>query len=104
MTDKTYILKLSKTFTAQLVREGSWGSSALGEHESTMELVIHSDLTGYIEWDIPSIDTVEEIGLTFELDADRNLVLTDYDGVFSLPAPAIELLREAKVIVTEEFE
>lgn len=104
MTGNTAILQLSKTFTAQLVREGSWGSSAIGEHESTMNLYIYPDLRGYIEWDIASIDTVEEIGLIFELDADRNLVLTDYDGVFSLPAQAIELLREAKVIVNQEFE
>lgn len=52
-----------------------------------------------IEWDIPSLDDVEEIGIWTE-----NNVLTDYDGVFSLPKEAIQLLRDNGITVPVDFE
>jgi hypothetical protein len=52
-----------------------------------------------IEWDIPTLDEVEHIGLSFE-----HKTLVDYDGVMSLPAPAIAFLREQGFIVPKEFE
>ena len=96
------------TFSADLVSEGSWGASGLGKHESTMTLYADG-LRGYIEWDIPSLDTSEGIGLTFErqIDAENmvnDLVLVDYDGVHSLPAQAVELLRNNGYVVPEDFE
>ena len=89
-----------KTFIAELVREGLWGADALGKHESTMTLYA-CDAPGraFIEWDIPSLEFVEEIGLWFNVQ--KNLL--DYDGVFSLPKEAIELLREHGFSVSKEF-
>lgn len=93
-----------KTFEAELVYEGSWGSRDAGKHVSTMTLYFNKNNTGFIEWDIPALDDVENIDLTFELDLYGKRTLTDYDGVFSLPKEAVELLRENGIIVTEEFE
>lgn len=95
---------LSHTFTAALVTEGSWGARDLGTHESTMDLYFHKDNTGCIEWVVPSLDEYERIGLWFDIGADGSRTLSDYDGIFSLPDEAIALLREAGVIVPEEFE
>lgn len=88
-----------KTFTAALCLQGSWGGRGLGKHESTMTLYMQEDdKYGCIEWDIPSLDEVEHIGLWFE-DGE----LTDYDGVFSLPREAVELLRENDYVVGPDF-
>lgn len=59
-----------------------------------MDLYFENDNTGFIEWDIPSLDRTENIGLWFEIDQDGKRTLSDYDGVFSLPSEAIELLRK----------
>lgn len=91
-----------KTFKSAMVREGSWGSDDIGTHKSTMTLYSMDDERGrgLIEWDIPSLETVVEIGLSFDIR--RNLL--DYDGTFSLPKQAVELIREAGFTVGEEFE
>lgn len=82
----------------ELVSEGSWGARGLGKHASTMTL--YAEGAHYmIEWDIPSLDEVEHIGLTFE-----HKRLVDYDGVFSLPKPAIAFLRKQGFTVPREFE
>ena len=96
------MLKLAEvTFKAEMIREGSWGQQDLGKHQSTMTLYA-GDGPGeaFIEWDIPSLEQTEEIGLTF--DVERNLL--DYDGVFSLPKEAIALLRKQGFKVGDEFE
>lgn len=95
---------LSRTFTAALISEGSWGARDLGTHESTMDLYFRKDNTGYIEWNLPSLDEYECIGLWFDIGADGSRTLSDYDGIFSLPDEAIALLREAGVVVPEEYE
>ncbi len=95
-----HALIAEKTFTAQLISEGSWGARDIGNHESTMSFFLTSDGYGFIEWDIPDIETTEQIGLWFE----NGNVLTDYDGVFSLPKEAIELLRSNGFVVGEDFE
>lgn len=89
------------TFKAQLNRQGSWGTQSLGEFTSTMTLYVNPNDTSYflIEWDIPALDTTEEIGIWTE-----NKVLTDYDGVFSLPKEAIQLLRDNGITVPVDFE
>jgi hypothetical protein len=93
----------TKTFTGALVSHGSWGASALGEHESTMDLYERDALHGFIEWDIPALDDTEHIGLTYERGADGKRHLADYDGVMSLPHEAVILLEGTGIVVSEEF-
>ena len=69
-----------------------------------MDLYFNTDNTGFIEWDIPSLDCTENIGLWFEIDKEGKRTLSDYDGVFSLPSEAIALIRKNGVEVGEEFE
>lgn len=102
MTEATKVL--SKTFTAELITQGSWGRRELGSHESTMDLHLRSDNTGFIEWDVPSLEETEHIGLTFSIDPQGVRTLTDYDGVFSLPDEAVDLLREAGIVVPNDFD
>lgn len=95
----------SRTFTAALVSQGSWGGSNLGEHESTMELfdVAGDAGRGYIEWDIPTLDDGESIGLSYEARGNER-ALTEYDGVMCLPREAWMLLESVGIIVDEEFK
>ena len=87
-------------FTASLLRHGSWGSHALGQHPSRMDLYLADDRRrGCIEWDIPDLDTTEEIGLWF----DEAGALTDYDGIMSLPAQAATIIRAYGLTVPEEM-
>ena len=83
----------------ELVEEGSWGERTVGKHNSTMTLYKDSVETAEIEWHIESLDQVENIGLTFD-----NKVLTDYDGIMSLPQEAIDFLRAQGYTVPAEFE
>lgn len=69
-----------------------------------MELHFENDNTGFIEWDIPSLERTEYIGLWFEIDQDGKRTLSDYDGVFALPSEAIELIRKNGVEVDVDFE
>jgi hypothetical protein len=79
-----------KTFTADLVREGSWGSSPLGKYESTMEVFANEyGVPVMIEWDIPDLEETEHIGLQIE-----GKHVTGYDGVMCIPQEAIDLLKE----------
>jgi hypothetical protein len=93
----------SKTFTAELISHGSWGVSRMGKHESTMDLYLSKDsLKGYIEWDIPALETNEVIGLWFE--RDPVLELIDYDGVSCLPKEAVEMLEAMGIVVSDDFK
>ena len=69
-----------------------------------MELHFENDNTGFIEWDIPSLERTEYIGLWFEIDQDGKRTLSDYDGVFALPSEAIELMRKNGIEVDVDFE
>ena len=91
----------TKAFEAEMTLEGSWGERKLGKHASTMELW-ECDGAGryFIEWDIPSLEKTEEIGIWFDRDTRE---LTDYDGVFSLPIQAIALLEEYGIKVGADF-
>lgn len=83
-----------------MVMEGSFGATDIGKHESTMELFVTDNRdSGVIEWDIPSLERTECIGLTFEREE-----LVDYDGVFSLPKEAVNFLRNNGFVVPSEFE
>lgn len=92
-------------FESVIVRERSITPQVenLGKAQCTMELFINEDKqSGFIEWIVDFPDGSGEdvgIGVWFE-----DKTLTDYDGVFSLPVQAIELLRKAGYIVPEEFE
>lgn len=92
------------TVSSPLILEGSWGVRDLGEHESTLELYYNKDDTGFIEWDIPSLDRFECIGLWFEFDKVGSRSLVEYDGVMGLNDHAIALLRKNNVFVSKDFE
>lgn len=73
----------------ELVIGNSFGSTDLGSHASTMELwCSKGGVPEMIEWDIPSLEETEHIGLVFD-----GKILIDYDGIFSMPDEAIELLE-----------
>lgn len=87
-------MKLDETkFVADLISETSMSSVAteLGSHESTMTLYKNGEDSYYIEWDIPTLDTVELIGIWCE---EGTKCVYDYDGVFQLPVEAIRLLHK----------
>ena len=103
----------SLTFTAQLQYEGTWGELQAGKHETTMDLwllpPVAATRSGFIEWDVPTLEETVEIGLKMETEFNTmtgtsyTMVLTDYDGVFSLPKQAIELLERNNIFVPEDF-
>ena len=94
----------TKTFKSSLIMEGSWGEQSLGEHESVMELYLTEDKTrGFIEWDVPDLQELTEIGLWFEVYGDE-VALANYDGVFALPEEAIKMLEDVGVFVGTEFK
>ena len=92
------------TFKARAFYEGSWGERDAGECEQTQTLYFNGDTTGCIEWDLPALEEFVEIGLWFEIGPNGTRTLTDYDGVMSLNKPAIQLMRDAGVIVPADFE
>jgi len=93
-----------KNFLADVWEEGSWGARHLGRADQEMRLYEGVDAGhGFIEWEIPSMDRGEEIGLTYEMRGDKR-ALTDYDGVMDLPSEAVELLESAGIIVDQEFK
>jgi hypothetical protein len=95
-----------RTFTAHITSETSFGGTNLGEHESTMLFYLGRDATGYIEWDIPGTGDFVSIGLWFEVvpsETEFKLVLADYDGVFSLPTQALDLLTDNGILVGDDF-
>jgi hypothetical protein len=83
-------------FTADLYWHGSWGSRDVGTYPSTMALM-QSDDRYWIEWDIPDLDTQEEIGLELE-----GTEVAGYDGIMALPSHATALLRAAGFTVGED--
>lgn len=81
----------TKEFTAKLHLEGSWGGRKLGEHVCKFEVFKHSDNHLEIEciYGPEGEIGVEHIGIT----VDNNKTVTDYDGVFSVPNEAVEMLE-----------
>jgi hypothetical protein len=84
-----------KEFVCELISETSMSSvpTKLGRHKSTMTLYGFDDDPDYyfIEWDIPTLNEVENIGIWCE---EGTKELRDYDGVMCLSQEAIELLKE----------
>lgn len=95
----------STAFDANLILQGSWGATQLGKHASTMDLYMdESGCRGCIEWDIPGLETTEQIGLWFEYSVTYNAnELIDYDGVSCLPIEAVHFLRQQGFRVTEDM-
>jgi hypothetical protein len=88
------------TFESALYTHGSWGSRNIeGTHACTMEF-FEADNAGHacIEWYAPSLDMSESIGLTFEMREGKR-TLTDYDGIFALPAQAVSVLQQLGIVV-----
>jgi hypothetical protein len=90
------------TFQSNINSETSYGQHSLGDHQSTMELMVDdgSDIengSATIEWDIPSLGETEHIGLVWE-----DGKLTEFDGVFSLPEEAAELMEHYGVEVDRD--
>jgi len=83
------------TFTCELVSETSMSpvSKSLGVRKSIMTLYAFENDPNYyfIEWEIPTLDKCENIGIWCE---DGTKVICDYDGVFSLSEFAIEFLQK----------
>jgi hypothetical protein len=93
------------TFESPINLEGSWGErNPAKKTKSTMELFFYKDNTGFIEWDMPNLEMTEHIGLTFEISLEGKRILTDYDGVFSLPDQAMDLLEKHGVDCKEMRE
>ena len=102
-------------FESGITRETSMSPilEDLGNAKCTMELftdvgTIQRNGEGRIEWIVEFLDEkgeldgdeeVEYIGVWFE-----KKTLTEYDGVFSLPTQAIQLLRKVGIRVPREFE
>ena len=81
-------------FESPINLEGSWGQRNLAaKTKSTMGLYFNKDGSAYIEWDIPDLEITESIGCTFEFGPDDKRTLVDYDGVFSIPDEAMDLLE-----------
>lgn len=94
MTTAIAHIKLAKQ---GIIQEGSWGVRDLGEHGSTMTL--HQDKDGLsIEWDFPSLETTEHIGL--EMEGKR---VVGYDGVMSFPRPAYKWLRSLGYVIARDI-
>jgi hypothetical protein len=95
-------------FYSPINLEGSWGARNLSENaRSTMDLYLHKDNTGYIEWVVhlgEDDEMVEGIGLVFEIDPKGKRTLTDYDGVMTLPDEAMDLLERHGVDCAEMRE
>jgi hypothetical protein len=92
----TFMNKIAeKELVCELVLETSMCGepTKLGKHESTMVLYGFDDDPDYyfIEWDIPTLNEVENIGIWCE---EGTKELRDYDGVMCLSQEAIELLKE----------
>lgn len=90
------------TFKSPLNLEGSWGMRSLSaETESVMELYFYKDNSGFIDWINDEFDMSEHIGVWFEIDRNGKRTLTDYDGVFTLPDQAMDLLEKNGVDCAE---
>jgi hypothetical protein len=90
---------MKQTFEAPLGHDDGYRNSVLADsaiHE--MELFLSEDrTTGTIEWCVQ--DYVTHIGVWFDGDE-----LSDYDGVYEIPAQALDLLEMAGFNVDEYRE
>lgn len=78
--------------------DSSFGTRPVGAHASSMTWYLE-DGHHTIEWDIPGLDRTVHLGLWFE-----KKVLVDYDGNFTLPIEAIQMIRDKGYTVPKDFE
>lgn len=102
--DGTFAPVTAVRFTADLVLEPSYGRSAdLGRHENVMTLYRNAEGTeGTIVWNYgpTAAEDEEVIGVWFE-----GMRAVSYDGVFTMPDEAADLLKAAGYDTAEvEFE
>lgn len=85
-----------KEFTADLVLERSCTPvlDDLGKHRCTIELFQFSESVFSIEWDIPDLDETVNIGIWIDDSCSYRKIITEYDGVFSVPKEIEEFLEE----------
>lgn len=85
-----------KEFKANLVLERSITPTVedLGRHKCTVELFQYSFTQYGIEWDIPSLEETEFIGIWIDDKSPDAKKVIDYDGVFELPKEIIDFLEE----------
>ena len=77
-------------FESNINLDDGYKNNPLGIHKSTMELFKIDDKHYEIEWDIPTLEETEHIGIYI----DENKNVTGYDGVFELPEQAITMLEK----------
>lgn len=83
-----------KKLNTEIVREYSSGPVIpLGNFDSSMELFQITDTEYIIEWDVPELEETVHIDIWIEKVKNKKIV-TDYDGIMTLPEEAIALLEE----------
>lgn len=91
-------------FTSNINVDDGYRNHSQGELYSEMFLYKDSDgLPINIDWEVYDKDGELRFGETIGLWFDKK-TLTDYDGVFELPAEAIRLIRKSGYRVPRDFE
>jgi hypothetical protein len=89
----------TSVFSANLFSEGSWGARSMGKHSCEMTMFLADDgKHGHIDF-VFGENGYQYIGLLFD-----GKELVDYDGTFSLPQEAVDLIRRCGFTVSEDFE
>ena len=85
-----------KEFTSNLVLERSCTPvlDELGRHQCTIELFRFSECVFDVEWDIPGLDETVNIGIWIDDSCPYRKIITEYDGVFSIPREIQDFLEE----------
>ncbi len=85
-----------KSFHADLILERSCTPTVepLGNHNCILELFQWSETVYSVEWDVPELDEAVNIGIWIDESCPYRKVITEYDGVFSVPAEIEEFLSE----------
>lgn len=98
------------TFTAELVRETSYSSYSLGHFYNRMSLCEYEEINHdcCIEWEYgrspEELCDVTYIGISYDVAPISGArILSDYDGLFSLPLEAIILLEWCGIEVPQDF-
>jgi len=77
-------------FFSPINHENSFGQVSLSKNtKSLLTININPDGKGWILWEIDELEIDEGIGLWFQGNE-----LTDYDGVFELPAELVKFLSQ----------
>jgi hypothetical protein len=85
-----------KIFTSNVGMDNGIVVTPMGERQSEMTLFVDGNW-GVIEWEVEDVG-IESIGLYF-----KGKALDNYDGVYSIPKEAVEMLRENGFTVSDEF-